>query len=231
MKTSLLTDLLHFIYPNTCAACEKKLWQQENILCLNCETDLPQTKFWLDTDNPVAQKFWGKVPITNASSFLTFKKGLRVQKLIHNLKYNGRQDIGLKIGQLFGRRLAESPLYADIDLLIPIPLHQEKLLLRGYNQSDLIAQGMAETMGKEWRADLLVRTYYTESQTHKSRVERWLNTKSVFAVNKTDYISGKHILLVDDVITTGSTIEGCAIPLLAIDGVRLSVASIALAAH
>lgn len=231
MKLSLLKDLADFIYPRTCAACGQRLLQQEKVLCLLCETDLPQTKFWLEADNPVARKFWGKVPIENAASFFYFRKGQRVQKLIHALKYDNRQDVGIEIGNMFGRHLANSPLYADVQLLLPIPLHPEKKLLRGYNQSDLIAQGMAEAMGNEWRNDLLLRQVFTETQTKKSRVERWLNTKSVFAVENPDYMLNKHILLVDDVITTGSTIEGCAVQLLAIDGLRLSVASIALAAH
>lgn len=219
-------SLLHLLYPYTCAACGHALVQQEDIMCLRCEYSLPQTNFHLRPDNPLLQKFGGKIQVEQAASLYPFGKSSEVQQLIHHLKYSNWGEIGVFVGKLYGHKLKESP-FAQADLIIPVPLHPAKLQQRGYNQSEMFGQGLSESLGIKLDTTTLVRRQATDTQTRKTRIERWLNTKTVFALNDPATIAGKHILLVDDVITTGSTIEGCATKLLAAPGTTLSILCIA----
>lgn len=149
------------------------------------------------------------------------------QTLVHKLKYDGKKEIGIYLGKLLGNQLMESDLFRDADLLIPVPLHPAKLKKRGYNQSEIIASGMATVMKAELKADVLFRTIHTSSQTRKSRYERWENVKNIFEVRNRESLENKHIILIDDVITTGSTLIACAENLVNISGVKLSVSSLA----
>lgn len=223
----LLSDLVNLVYPQVCAACGTRLQEQEQTLCIGCEHTLPITSYHIEPDNPVAKHFWGRVPLKNASALYLYNKGERVQQLIHRLKYKGWKEIGVKVGQIYGRLLAKTETYRDISLILPVPLHPDKKIQRGYNQSDCFAQGLSETMKIPWSDSILVRKLNTATQTKKAKFARWENVSAVFAVEQPHRIQNKHILLVDDVITTGATIEACAQILLQHEGVTLSAAGIA----
>lgn len=230
MKLSeIFSDLLRLIYPELCVACANPLFQGEHILCTFCRVRLPYTNDHIEKDNKVTKLFWGRVKVESAASFLYFKKGTKVQRLLHQLKYKGRKDVGIKLGELFGKRLVESPHFLFVDLIIPVPLHPTKLKRRGYNQAAAFAEGLAKGMNIRMDETAIFRKKYTETQTRKARYDRFMNVNEVFDLKNSESLKSLHILLVDDVITTGSTIEACAEQLLKIEGVKLSVATIASA--
>jgi ComF family protein len=201
----------------------------EEILCLCCLSDLPKTGFEKITDNPVSQLFWGRVNIRLATSFCTFDKGGVMQHLMHQLKYKGGREVGEKLGHLFGSNLLRSAPYREVELLIPVPLHPKRERKRGYNQSVEIGKGMSAAMGIPLQSGVLIRNHYSATQTNKGRFDRWENVKELFSLNNTDILKGKHILLIDDVVTTGATLEACAQVLLKVPGTTVSIATIACA--
>lgn len=225
----LLHDFLGLFYPNLCLACGRNLPSQEELICVSCEFRLPETRFHQHRENPFTERFWGRIPLESGAAQYHFVKGGKVQRLIHRLKYDQKQEIGIYLGRRYGRQLLESPWFADIDLIVPIPLHPRKEHQRGYNQSALFARGLSEGMGKPWLANALQRYYFTETQTRKSRMERFGNVEEAFLIGRPETIRGRHILLVDDVITTGATLEACGGKILEIPGTRLSMATIAFA--
>ena len=222
-------DLLGLLFPNLCNACGTSLFQSEKLICTKCLFDLPFTDYHLYQENRVIKQLWGRVPLNAAMAMLYFRKGAKAQKLIHSLKYNGKTDVGILLGNMIGERLNPSPHYSDIDFIIPVPLHKHKLRSRGYNQSSLIASGIAEQMNLPANESILTRSVSTESQTKKTRFSRYENMKAVFNIMKDDLISGKHILLVDNVITTGATLESCANTLLDHGALKVSIAAVAFA--
>ena len=223
------SDLASLFFPKYCAVCNRVLQRQEEILCTSCYYKLPVTHFEQHNNNPVREVFQGRLPLVSATSFLFFSKGGETQQLIHKLKYKDRRDIGIYLGQLFGNRLNNSALFRDVDVFVPVPLHAKKEHKRGYNQSLLLAEGLAMQMKARVMPDVLIRKIYTSTQTKKSRYERWENVKDIFELKKGQRLAGKHVLLVDDVITTGATLEACGNTLLAIPGLKLSIASLAYA--
>lgn len=222
-------DLLGLLFPNLCNACGTSLFHSENLICTKCLFDLPFTDYHLYQENRVIKQLWGRVPLNAAMAMLYFRKGAKAQKLIHSLKYNGRTDVGILLGTMIGERLSASPQYADIDIIIPVPLHKRKLRSRGYNQSSFIAAGIAAQMSLPSDEGILIRSVSTESQTKKTRFSRYENMKAVFNIANNDQIVGKHILLVDDVITTGATLESCTNVLLAHGAQKVSIAAVAFA--
>lgn len=226
---NIFEDFISLLFPRICIACGNKLFRNENIICSLCTYMLPKTNFHLLTDNPVSKMFWGRVNLESAASFLYFRKGGRVQRMIHYLKYRGHKEIGIHLGSLYGRELTSSELFNNVEVIIPVPLHVKKLKKRGFNQSTQFANGLGESMGKDVANDVLIRKIHSATQTKKSRYERWQNVEQIFAVNHIDKIAGKHILLVDDVVTTGSTLEACAQILSTVTGVQISIATIAFA--
>lgn len=225
----ILNDFLNLIFPVTCAACGNVLINNERIICLSCNYNLPRTNFHLEPDNPVAVIFWGRVRIENATAFYYFNKASRYRHLIHELKYRGRKDIGIEMGRIFGYEMMASPGFRLIDLVLPVPLHKKKLKKRGFNQSECIARGISEAMNKPLDASSVIRTVYSATQTRKSRYDRWLNVDGIFRVSDHTILSGKHILLVDDVVTTGATLEACAGEILKVEGTKVSVAVLGMA--
>ena len=203
--------------------------RNETIICTGCYVSIPRTNFHLNRDNPVAQMFWGRCEIEKASSFSFYTRGSKMRILIHNMKYRGRKDIGIELGKLYSTTLKSSGFYEGMDIVIPVPLHPSKLRKRGFNQSELIATGVAQIAGLPLETSCLKRITGTGTQTRSSRFDRWINVKGIFTVEKPYLLTGKHILLIDDVITTGSTIESCANELLKIEKVRVSVISLAAA--
>lgn len=189
---------------------------------------MPRTGYHTHTDNEVARLFWGRIPVRNATSFLVFNKESRYRNLFHELKYKGQDLIGTEMGRLFGLELQGTP-FAGVDMIHPVPLHPDKLRKRGYNQSALIAKGIAEILNIPVMSDLVIRTTETQTQTRKSRYDRWENVRNAFQINYPEALCNKHVLLVDDVITTGATVEACTEALLAISGVTVSIASLGYA--
>lgn len=224
-----ISDVLELVFPSLCTTCGERLNSQEKYVCFDCWHDLPITNFHLNTENKVAQLFWGRVEIENATAFFSYKKGSRYQHLIHFIKYKGLKELGFETGRKFGFALADSEVFKSVDSIVPVPLHPKKEQKRGYNQSRWIAAGIADVLQKPVIDKNLYRKSFTSTQTRKNRFERWQNVDGLFEVNDPQEFLGKHILLVDDVVTTGSTLEACAFPLLKLAGTKVSIATLAFA--
>lgn len=229
VKTGYLADFISLLFPELCAACGESLMTGEHLMCTDCRYNLPFTNFHLHADNIVAQQFWGKLPVEGAYALYYFNKGGKVQSLMHQLKYKGVRQIGTLLGNIAGGQLAVNTLFTTAEVIVPVPLHKNRLRQRGYNQSACFAEGLAEQLNIPVESNNLVRVNATETQTHKSRFARFENMKEVFFVNQPERLANKHVLLVDDVITTGSTLEACGERLLKIEGLKLSIATIAYA--
>lgn len=231
MKTiySYFLDFLALFFPELCAACGKNLFKNEQVICTNCIYHLPLTNFHSDPENRVARQLWGRFPFIQAGSFVYFQKGNKVQNIMHQLKYNNRPEAGFRMGQLYAYELSRSGNWQKPDLLIPVPLHPSKLKKRHYNQSEYIANGIASVLNIPVIVNNLLRIENTETQTRKSRFARYENLKGAFLIKDTASLNDKHILLVDDVMTTGATLEACSVELLLIEGVHLSIATLAFA--
>ncbi|HEY9114955.1 MAG TPA: ComF family protein [Bacteroidales bacterium] len=224
-----ISDLLNLFFPNYCQSCGNALVGQEEVICFRCIFHLPKTGFHQHIENPISRLFWGRINIYSASSYLFFSKGGNVQQLIHSMKYKGHQETGVYLGELYGKELAESESFKSSEIIVPVPLHPVKQRIRGYNQAEKIANGLSNTMGIPYQVNNLNKVVNTESQTTKTRYGRWENVKDAFQVNEPEKIEGKHILLVDDVLTTGATIEACASKLLQVPDTRVSVVTLAYA--
>jgi ComF family protein len=230
LKTPLfITDMVGLLFPNLCNACGIQLYRGESLICTKCLYNLPYTDYHLHAENRVAKQLWGRLPFNAAMAMLYFKKGNTVQNLIHSLKYKNQTGVGLKLGNLLGEKLALGSSYEGIDLIIPVPLHQKKEKSRGYNQSKYIADGIAEVLKVPVCDTVLQRNTATATQTKKTRYTRYENMKAVFTINQAEQISGKHVLLVDDVITTGATLEACGLELIDAGVLKISIAALAFA--
>lgn len=227
----IISDLISLIFPDLCAACERPLITGEKLVCLNCQLTLPFSNYHKFRDNPIEQHFWGKTKVESATALFHFIKSSRVQHLIHQLKYKGLTEIGLYCGALLGDKLSNAVGFADLDGVTSIPLHKAKQEKRGYNQSDFICEGVSQIMNIPFHRNLIARTVNTQTQTKKKRMERWKNVENIFAITDISLVTNKHILIVDDVITTGSTIESCANEILKIPRTRVSVAALAHVKH
>jgi ComF family protein len=223
----LATDLLNLLFPRLCNACGQSLVRGEKNICLRCLHDLPYTDYHLYADNRAAKQLWGRLSCHAVMSMLYFKKGSRVQHLMHRLKYKGQMNLGLELGQLVGERLKQSPGFSDIDVVIPVPLHKRRERLRGYNQSKCIADGIAECLDVHVLSNVLIKPFATGSQTRKGRFSRYENLKSAFQITDGFSIKNKHVLLVDDVMTTGATLEACGLALYTAGIDKLSIATVA----
>lgn len=230
LRQTYFADFISLIFPELCQACAKSLYRNEEIICADCLYHLPYTNFHQQAENAVAQQFWGRVPVEAASAMLYFTKASRVQNLMHQLKYKNKPEVGVYLGRLAGKRLLENPIFAAADMIIPVPLHQQKQLKRGYNQSLSFAEGLSEKMLLPVENQNLLKITGTESQTKKSRISRYENMKEVFWVKNPEKLVGKHILLVDDILTTGATLEACCTVLLQTPDVKISIAAIAYTA-
>jgi len=203
--------------------------RNENLICTGCYVVIPRTGYHKVADNPVAQLFWGRCLLEKAAAFSFYNKGSRIRNLIHNLKYKGIREIGYELGKIYGLSLKLSGFTDDIDIIVPVPLHPEKIHARGFNQSEIISAGISEVTGVPVNTGSLARLTISATQTRRSRYERWINVEGIFSVVNIEEVREKHVLLVDDVITTGSTIESCANELLKIEGVRVSAVALAFA--
>lgn len=209
MYLSLISDFISLFYPRYCLACAGNLVRGEEVICTSCWSEFSKTNFHLEKENTLKTRFYGKLELEFAFAYFNFVKSGKLQKLLHNLKYNNKPEIGIYIGKRYGDLLKSVDGF-DSEVIIPIPLHKSKLKSRGYNQSDTFAEGLSEALEIPWYNDVVIRAVKSQTQTKKSRIERWQNVESVFEVAKPDIIEGKNVLLVDDVITTGATLEACA---------------------
>ena len=229
IQNDIISPLIHFLYPHNCIGCGSDIISNENFLCLECINNLPHTGFALHGNNPVEKIFWGRLAIIAGMGEFYFSKGSIIQNLIHQLKYKGNRKAGIYLGNIMGRSLLGSNRFANVDMLVPLPLFEKKELKRGYNQAMILCEGISEITNVPITNKNVVRIVHTETQTKKGRIERWENVEKSFSVKDPSILEGKNILLVDDVITTGATMEACGAEILKVKNVRLSIATLALA--
>ena len=223
----IIKGLSHLFYPRLCEGCRKPLVDAEEIICLGCETHLSFTNYHHIAANETALRLYGRVPFKYATSLMWFTGEGLVQHLVHGLKYKGRTQTGIYLGRELGKAIKEGGW--GIDAIVPVPLHRKKEHKRGYNQSALIAEGVAEVMQIPVLHHGVSRIRNTETQTEKTRAERIDNVAKAFALRKPELLKDKHILLVDDVVTTGATIESCSLEILTVPNVTVSIATIGIA--
>jgi len=229
MKSNPFSDFFNLLYPDLCVVCGDNLLKNEHHICLKCLHEIPKTNYHLTVDNPIEKRFWGKVPIYRGTAFFFFQKGSPFQKLLHALKYKDLKQIGEILGKYAAADLLESPDFDSIDVIIPVPLHPKKYIKRGYNQSEWIGKGISKVLEKPQDITTLIRVRENTTQTKKSVFERYENTEGIFQISNKESLIGKHVLLVDDVLTTGSTLEACVKALLSIEGVKVSIFTLAVA--
>lgn len=222
-----MKDLLHLFFPHYCAGCGTAVLEHNAFLCARCIHHLPVTHFFNSPNNPVERSLYGRLNIQQAGATFYFTKDSLVQELMVQLKYRGHAQAGLFLGRMTGRALAKSARFEEADVLIPLPLNPKKEYQRGYNQATLICEGIREVWKKPILTHVITRNRFTHTQTHQNRLHRWENMQGVFSVTQPSLLKHKHLLLVDDVVTTGATLEACGTVLLAIPGVRLSLAAAA----
>ena len=227
MFKSGIKDLLHVFFPHVCTGCGSDIIDSTNMLCLRCLAELPLTNFAEQPGNPVEQKFYGRMPVRHATSSYYFAKNSIIENLVYQLKYRGNKDIGFYLGKLMGEHLSQSPRFQSIDAIIPLPLNKRREKMRGYNQAAFIANGISAEWDKPVWEKEVIRKVYTETQTKRDRISRWENMKNAFGIANSDKLRAKHLLLVDDVITTGASLEACGMEMLKVEGVTISVAALA----
>ena len=225
----MINNLINLFFPKACLSCTIALSDNEEYVCTNCRHDLPVTNFHFDDSDEVKKVLYGRVKIQNATAMFRFQKKGIVQQLIHNLKYKGHQEVGDFLGAWLGEELKSINNYKSIDAVIPVPLHKKKLKKRGYNQVERFGIQLAERLDVEYIDSVLIKITNTNSQVKKSRLARWNEKDAIFSIQNLNQIKNKHILLVDDLITTGATIEACANQLLKGANVKISLATMAIA--
>jgi ComF family protein len=226
---SIFSDTTHLFYPHICTGCGSDLLSEDQLLCLLCINQLPHTNFAQHANNPLEKIFWGRIPLQAAHSEFYFAKETLIQELIHQLKYKGNQAIGYFLGELMGKSLLNSNRFKNLDYLIPLPLYPEKERKRGFNQATIICNGLSAGMNIPVLRDNVIRRRFTETQTKKHRRERWENVADSFLVKDPSLLNDKNILLVDDVVTTGATLEACGLTIAQSANVTLSVAALSMA--
>lgn len=219
---------LDLLYPNLCIACEGRTHGREELFCLSCQYQVHPTYMEQLKENEFTQHFKGRIPIVAGASLYYYSKGSKVQKALELLKYRGEYEIGIRIGQHFGKLLKSIEAFQNLDYIIPVPLHPKRKIQRGYNQSAQFAKGLSDSLACPYREDILIRTKETITQTTKNRIERNQNIQSAFQLKRPDLIKGSYVLLVDDILTTGATLESCALTLQQTEQVAISMATIAI---
>ena len=225
----ILSSFLHLFYPHVCCGCGTDAIQEQDLLCLYCTSQLPHTGYAELHGNPIEKIFWGRLPIQCAMSEFYFSKGSIVQSLLHELKYRSNKEIGVMMGKMIGETLLTCGRFLHIDALIPIPLSKKKEFRRGYNQSQIICEGIASAINIPLITNNVIRKQSTDTQTKKNRRKRWENVQGSFFVTSPAALENKHVLLVDDIITTGATIEACGSVLAQIPNITISIATVAYA--
>lgn len=225
---NILNNIVSVFFPELCLACKQRLNGPLKTICAKCRHELPLTKHHLYQENPVKRIFHGRTNVQNATALLLFQKKGIVQQLIHHLKYKGHQEIGAFFGDWMGIELANTPEFNEIDLVVPVPLHKTRLRKRGYNQVTEFAKSLSEALKVPLNETDFTRRVPTSKSVFKKRMDRWKNLQDAFEIGPNHLLANKHILLVDDVVTTGATLEACANVLLKIPGTRISIATLAI---
>lgn len=224
----MIRTLFNLFFPKVCYACNKLLHDEEQYVCTSCRHQLPVTNYHFNNDNKVLNIFYGRLKLEQATALLRFEKKSLTQTLLHNLKYKGYEEIGVFLGEWLGEELKESGNYNTVDIVIPVPLHKKRQRKRGYNQVAKFGKQIAIALNASYVDDVLIKVTDVTSQVTKNRFTRWTNNDEIFKVVNAKKIVGKHILLVDDIITTGATIDACATVLQNSAEVKISVATIAI---
>lgn len=225
----MIKALVNLFFPKVCYACHNTLGDNEDTICVDCRNDLPVTNFHFNDDESVKKVLYGRAKVEHGTALFRFEKKGLVQQLIHGLKYKGYEHIGFVLGNWLGGELKDIKTYNTVDIIIPVPLHKKKLKKRGYNQVAEFGQQLAKALDAEYKDDVLVKITNTKSQTTKSRLTRWTNSNELFALKNMETIDNKHILLVDDIITTGATLEACINVLNQGGNIKISIATMAIA--
>lgn len=218
-------SLLHLLFPHVCTGCGNDVLSEESLLCMRCIEAMPETNFEQHTGNPVEKTFWGRLPLMAATAQFYFTKESLMQHLMHQFKYKGNRDLGFQLGCIMGEQVRKSGRF-DADVLVPLPLFPAKEKRRGYNQATVLCEGMAKVMKIPVLDKVISRPQHTETQTKKGRVERWKNIEGKFFLDNPAAVENKKVLIVDDVVTTGATLEACGMELLKASGVQLSIATL-----
>ena len=226
----MLSSLLDFFFPRMCPVCGNRLELDEHPLCLRCNMDMPRTMFWEHPyDNPLARMYWGKIPVEKAAAYFYFVPKAGTAQMVYGAKYHGRGNIAIELGEMLADEM--KGFFDDFDCIVPVPVTIKRKMKRGYNQSDMIAQGISNVTGIPIERHTVIRRHFDKSQTHLTRDERILNVDDVFVLKDADSVKGKHVLLVDDVITTGATTISCAKQILKAENVKISILSLGFASR
>jgi ComF family protein len=228
--TEIRDSFLHLLFPHICSGCGSDLLGKESLLCIRCLEAMPETNFELHAGNPVEKKFWGRLPLQTATAQYYFTRESLMQHLMHQFKYKRNKELGAQLGKMMGESLKRSGRFST-DVIIPLPLFAAKEKRRGFNQATILCEGIAESLGVPVLKDVVIRSHHTDTQTKKGRIERWQNMEGKFILNNTEAIKNKNVLLVDDVVTTGATLEACGAALLQAENVKLSIATLFYAAR
>lgn len=224
----MLKDLIYLFYPIYCAACDNPLYKNERTLCTICRHKLPLGNFHKVNAKKIEKVFYGRAKIENIASLFVFEKDSLVQNLIHNLKYRGQEKIGVELGNWLGEELSQIITYQSIDIVVPVPLHPRRLRERGYNQVEKFGQEIAKKIEAEYIDFVLKKNSYNKKQSKHGRFTRWINTSETFGSQNESLLINKHILIVDDIVTTGATLEACIDVLKSIPGIKISIATMAM---
>lgn len=225
----MFKSIINLFFPPVCAGCNSFLLTNEKVICTVCRHDIPLTNHHLNLENDAFKKFYGRIPILHASALFYFHKKGIVQQLIHNLKYKGQEEIGTTLGQWYAEDLKNIETLASIDEIIPVPLHRRKLKERGYNQVTAFGKALSSSLNIDYNDSLLIRNVYSKTQSKKNLLGRTEGIETVFDVSFTEKDHNKHFLIIDDVITTGSTLEACSKVMLKIPGAKISIVCMAMA--
>jgi ComF family protein len=225
----MFKSLLQLFFPPVCAGCKTVLVANENVICTKCRHEIPLTQHHLNSENEAIKKFYGRIPVEHVSALVYFHKKGIVQELIHCLKYRGQEDIGTVLGEWYAEELISSQLLQTVDTIIPVPLHPKKLRERGYNQVSEFGNALAKKLGIPLNNSILFRQVYSKTQSQKNRLGRTEGIDTIFDVTFNEKDHNQHFLLIDDVITTGATLEVCAKALLKIPGAKISIVCMAMA--
>ena len=225
----MFESIINLFFPKVCSGCSSFLQTNENVICTVCRHDIPLTNHHLNPDNDASKKFYGRIPILHASALFYFHKKGIVQQLIHNLKYKGHEEIGSIVGEWYSEDLSRMEFIQTVDEIIPVPLHPRKLKERGYNQVTAFGKALSSSLNLTYNDSLLIRNIYSKTQSKKNLLGRTEGIETIFDVSFSERDHNKHFLLIDDVITTGSTLEACSRALLKIPGAKISIVCMAMA--
>ena len=230
MSSGLIDSFISLFFPERCIHCGKPLKENEHYICETCRSDLPYTHFAKFNDNILTRSFWGRIPIHTAFSYLHYYKQSAVQKILYKIKYQNSPDLAIFLGEEFGKKLLQLDYgKIDFDFFLPVPLHPHKQKIRGYNQSEQLAIGLSNILNKPIETKAVIRSIFTKTQTKLTGQQRWQNVKGIFNIANHKKLDNKHVVIIDDVLTTGATIESLAQTLLSIKNIRISILTLATA--